>query len=236
MSPKTALSIVLLAYVALALAAERKTPRHAAREWALNVLGFAGLSFFSYVVRDQLLARFGLSVDWTAGARFAAPRVVLALILADATLYGVHRLMHTSLLWRGHRWHHSPARLTWLSGTRSSFLHVAMHVVPQVLIVTALGLTGWELFAYYATTTFFQFWIHLEASPRLPRWVGRVFVTPAYHRVHHAKAGFHGKNFANMLVFWDHLFGTQVKPEAAPTSFALGVDDEAGVARSVIGL
>jgi sterol desaturase/sphingolipid hydroxylase (fatty acid hydroxylase superfamily) len=59
---------------------------------------------------------------------------------------------------------------------------------------------------------------------RIPTFIQRIVVTPAYHRIHHSldmKEG--NSNFAVVFPLWDMLFGTHVDPtRTEPT--AVGVD------------
>ena len=57
---------------------------------------------------------------------------------------------------------------------------------------------------------------HREAWPL--EWV---FNTPSHHRVHHgANEEYIDKNYGNLLIIWDRLFGT-FEPEKKPVKYGL---------------
>ena len=54
----------------------------------------------------------------------------------------------------------------------------------------------------------YQFWPHTNAIGKLG-WFDKVFNSPSNHRVHHSrKIEDLDKNYAGILMVWDHLFGT----------------------------
>jgi hypothetical protein len=60
----------------------------------------------------------------------------------------------------------------------------------------------------------YQVWIHTEQVGKLG-WFDRIFSSPSNHRVHHAVNGAYvDRNFGQVLIIWDRLFGTYV-PEGA---------------------
>jgi sterol desaturase/sphingolipid hydroxylase (fatty acid hydroxylase superfamily) len=64
-------------------------------------------------------------------------------------------------------------------------------------------------FTCYQIDLLYQFWIHTEVIPKLPRWFESIFVTPSHHRVHHGKnEAYLDKNFGTTFIIWDRLFGT----------------------------
>jgi sterol desaturase/sphingolipid hydroxylase (fatty acid hydroxylase superfamily) len=70
------------------------------------------------------------------------------------------------------------------------------------------------------------------------RWLNRVFVGPAFHRLHHmrsdpARPGLHRCNFAQAFPLWDILFGTALYGEGSRATGVLDpvvdADNELGV-------
>ena len=52
--------------------------------------------------------------------------------------------------------------------------------------------------------------------------LGRVFVSPAFHRIHHAKdERLHNCNYAMLFSFWDDLFGTAERSVSPPAEHGL---------------
>lgn len=56
----------------------------------------------------------------------------------------------------------------------------------------------------------------------------RIFVSPAYHTVHHiANPRFYNKNFGHVFSFWDMLIGTAYFPKAKELeNIILGVEEQ----------
>src|SRR5262249_33443893 len=93
------------------------------------------------------LSRKGLSIAFQPIADAVVPgieqlralpsvaKVLAAMVLADFTIYWIHRAMHKwDFLWRTHEFHHSVENLWWFSGFRTSVLHGFLFAIPQVLI------------------------------------------------------------------------------------------------------
>jgi sterol desaturase/sphingolipid hydroxylase (fatty acid hydroxylase superfamily) len=52
--------------------------------------------------------------------------------------------------------------------------------------------------------------------------LGRIFVSPAFHRIHHSKdQRLHDRNYAMLFSFWDDLFGTAERKAPPPTEHGL---------------
>ena len=72
-----------------------------------------------------------------------------------------------------------------------------------------------------AVATIYGFWTHTEQIKRLPRFLDWLFVSPADHRVHHgSNPEYIDRNYANLLIIWDHLFES-FEPEVAPVRYGL---------------
>jgi alkylglycerol monooxygenase len=144
----------------------------------------------------------------------AAWQWVVAFVAYDFCYYWKHRY--------GHEW-----RIMWAS-------HVAHHQSEEFNLSTALRQTGTDYigFVFYLPLYFsgmpapavitvgslnliYQFWVHTEHIRRLGplEWI---FVTPANHRVHHARNPCYlDKNYGGVFILWDRLFGTYADERAA---------------------
>ena len=68
---------------------------------------------------------------------------------------------------------------------------------------------------YSVAVTVFSTFSHanLTLGPRVDGWLGRLLVTPDFHRMHHsAERRFTDSNYGMLLPWWDHLFGTASAP------------------------
>ncbi|WP_443946691.1 sterol desaturase family protein [Pedobacter sp. AW1-32] len=139
---------------------------------------------------------------------------ILLLLATDFVWYWYHRLGHEiNFLWAAHIVHHqseefnlsAAARITTLQAV---FRNVFWCVLPFVgfhpnMIITILLVHG----AY-------SFFTHTQLIGKLG-WLEHVFITPSLHGVHHASdEKYLDKNYGDVFVFWDKMFGTfQIEEE-----------------------
>jgi sterol desaturase/sphingolipid hydroxylase (fatty acid hydroxylase superfamily) len=164
-----------------------------------------------------------LAAPWTAGwPRWTV--VVATLVAMDLcnwlAHWGDHRI---SALWRIHALHHSQEELSVLTSFRA---HPLMHTNGFLLAtVPVLALTGARPLAPVLITGY----VCLGTLPHTNvRWsygpLGRVLVSPAYHRLHHSVEGLQDANLGVVLTVWDLLAGSARFPvrgsEPCPTGLA----------------
>jgi len=167
-----------------------------------TVTAFAA-AFVSQSGQNSLLGALGLS---------SATRLVVAIIGLDALAYAQHRLLHrVEILWRFHAVHHSDPEVD----VTTTFRH---HPVEAIVngalvggVVLVVGFSPAEIAAY----TWIAFVVELVAHANLefPSWIGailgRLFVTPEFHHLHHSRANAEANaNFGQAFAIWDRLFGT----------------------------
>lgn len=158
--------------------------------------------------------------------------LALTFLALDFLMYWHHRFMHR-FFWPVHATHHA---IRDLSGV-NSYAHFAETITEFLLIAIPLSFIAWDTPATpLAVSLAFRvapFWIHSPTRLRLS-WLGPVFVTPRFHRIHHSLEPRHfDKNFGITFSFWDRMFGTAYIP--SPKEWPeVGIDghDEA---RSVMG-
>ncbi len=141
---------------------------------------------------------------------------VLLFLLTDLMWYWYHRFGHeVNLFWSVHVVHHQSddfnytvsARITvFQSAARCLFWAVLpLFGFPPEMITTLLLIHG----AY-------PFFTHTQLIGKLG-WVEYLFVTPSHHRVHHSSnPQYLDKNYGDVLIIWDKLFGTFAKEEEKP--------------------
>ena len=153
-------------------------------------------------------------------------RVLLYVVICDFGYYWMHRLMHTGILWRAHKWHHSPTYMYWLAGCRATITQQFLVGVPYVLAAPILFPSPWWV---YTALVIFDYlivdWMHLNVSWGT-RWLEWFIVTPRYHRIHHSSNPQHyDRNLGDFFTIWDRLFGTYLDPDTLDDkalSFGLG--------------
>ena len=157
-------------------------------------------------------------LDWCNDHAVFTPNLlehypVLAWLLVflgqDLAFYWLHRTEHRSrLFWAVHSNHHSSPHYNFTVALRSSVLQPLYRFVFYIP-VAFLGFDGLTIMFIYALNQFYQFWLHTESIPRLPRWFEYIFVTPSHHRVHHASnVRYLDRNMGQVLILWDRIFGT----------------------------
>jgi sterol desaturase/sphingolipid hydroxylase (fatty acid hydroxylase superfamily) len=160
-------------------------------------------------------AALGRAAPWLVVPHLSiAPRwcfVALALVAIDGVNWLVHLGNHrVNSLWRLHAVHHSQEELSVLTTFRT---HPLVHVsfvasaVP-VLVLASNAATPTALLTAYAC---------LGALPHANlRWtygpVGKVLISPAYHRIHHRPAGRLDINLGVVVTTWDVLSRRAIFP------------------------
>ena len=178
--------------------------------------------------------------------------VVVALFVGYEIGYWLqHWLCHRlPFMWQFHRVHHSAEVLTPLTNFR---VHpVDMIFFSNVLAITAAianGLTNYALgdtshqYALSSTNiiliVFIHLYIHLQHTELwipLRGVLGRIFLSPAHHQVHHSDNPAHfDRNFGSCLAVWDWLFGTLYIPKQQREKFNFGVEPDRFPAHTITG-
>jgi sterol desaturase/sphingolipid hydroxylase (fatty acid hydroxylase superfamily) len=241
----------LVAVVAIVFLAEHRWPAVRRPLLARAHLVDAGyLALFAVVAPFVSLLNTGFAVTVERHAHFLVlsrlpflPRIVVVggiLIGIDAMNWMAHVANHRSAtLWRLHALHHSQEDMSVFTTFRT---HPLAHVsyLPALLPALVLGASGAVpsagLIVYGCLVTLPHANLRWTFGP-----IGRVVVSPAYHRLHHARAfaGPQAVNLGFVLVCWDRLAGRSLQPatgEPVPTGIAghpVPVEQDAAGARTV---
>ena len=146
---------------------------------------------------------------------------VFTLLVLDFMFYWYHRASHrVRFLWCAHVVHHSSERMNFGTALRQS----PTGPLTIVLFYWPLPLLGFHplvIASAGAIATIYGFWTHTETVKKLWWPLEWLFVTPSHHRAHHgSNPEYIDKNYANLLIIWDRLFGT-FEPEVAPVRYGL---------------
>jgi sterol desaturase/sphingolipid hydroxylase (fatty acid hydroxylase superfamily) len=153
---------------------------------------------------------------------------LLYFVILDFVGYWVHRAQHGLRWWWAlHSLHHSQTQLSCWSDDRNHILDNFITDLCMVAVAIAIGVEPGEFVALLLAGKFIESLSH--ANIRLPfGFLGeRLIVSPAFHRLHHARANpaepnLHDHNFGVVLPIWDLMFGTALyEKQTRPT----GVDD-----------
>jgi sterol desaturase/sphingolipid hydroxylase (fatty acid hydroxylase superfamily) len=172
------------------------------------------------VVLGQHISR--LDGSWTA----AWPTWVLVPVTfaaMDAANWLAHLADHKiPPLWRLHTIHHSQEELSVLTSFRA---HPLMHTTGFFIsTVAALAMMGERSLAPALITSY----VCLGTLPHANvGWsfgpLGKVIVSPSYHRRHHSAEGEHDVNLAVVLPVWDMLAGRARFPDRAARPLRTGL-------------
>jgi alkylglycerol monooxygenase len=162
-----------------------------------------GLFFFVF---DYVYKHFALF-----NIRITALTWVLLFLATDLVWYWYHRLSHEiNVFWAAHVVHHQSEDFNYTVSARITVFQAVIRGVfwcalplmgfPAVMISTFLLIHG----AY-------AFFIHTQALGRWG-WFEKILVTPTHHSLHHASnPEYLDKNYGDVLIIWDKMFGTFVK-------------------------
>jgi sterol desaturase/sphingolipid hydroxylase (fatty acid hydroxylase superfamily) len=144
--------------------------------------------------------------------------------LGDFFSYWRHRLEHTRLLWPAHAIHHSDTDLTFLTINRFHPIDRVVTGTIDIALLALLGFPNWALVFNEIVRHYYGEFIHADL-PWTYGPLGRVFVSPAMHRWHHARdvVGA-GSNFATVFSVFDQAFRTYHLPGLC--TVPLGVTDD----------
>jgi sterol desaturase/sphingolipid hydroxylase (fatty acid hydroxylase superfamily) len=162
---------------------------------------------FVAVVRGALpwivLPRMGLVPRWVA--------IAAIFVAMDGCNWFVHLAVHrVRVLWRFHELHHSQEDLSVLTVFRT---HPLIHfsylfaLIPGVVLLANGKLSVTLLVVYASIVAFAHSNTNLGFGP-----LGRIFVSPNYHRIHHQLDGPQDVNLGFALTIWDQLFHRAVFP------------------------
>ena len=191
-----------------------------------NVLFVVPLILFGSTLMHAFVEAAGLRLV-QPGAWSAWPAVLVmaaAVTVGDFVGYWRHRLEHLPLLWPAHAVHHSDTEMTYLSLERFHPLNYVTTFLIDNAALLLLGLPPYALVANNLVRHYYGYFIHADL-PWTYGPLGKVFVSPAMHRWHHAadRRAF-DTNYATVFSLWDRSFGTWRVP--GPCDVPLGVTDD----------
>lgn len=138
---------------------------------------------------------------------------VLLLICTDFIWYWYHRLAHEiNILWAVHIVHHQSEEYNFTVSARITVLQAFLRggfwcVLPLI------GFPAQMITAMLLVHGLYPFFIHTKLVGKLGI-LEYLLVTPSHHRVHHASNDLYlDKNYGDVFILWDKLFGTFQKEE-----------------------
>jgi sterol desaturase/sphingolipid hydroxylase (fatty acid hydroxylase superfamily) len=134
--------------------------------------------------------------------------ILIAFVVHELAYYCEHRLAHrVGLLWAFHAIHHSSNEYNHTTAARGFYLD-GITRTPFELVAAFCGVPPVVYFAVSAIKNLYGIWNHASYVGDLGI-LEKIFATPHNHKVHHAnQAQYIDKNYSQVLIIWDRLFGT----------------------------
>lgn len=133
----------------------------------------------------------------------------LAFIGIDFVGYWSHRFEHEiNIFWNRHIIHHSSEEYNLACALRQNISVVFSIFFFLYIPMALLGVPADVVAVVAPLHLFAQFWYHTRLIDKMG-FLEYIIVTPSHHRVHHAiNPEYIDKNYAQILIIWDKLFGT----------------------------
>jgi len=165
----------------------------------------AGLFYFVY---DKVQKKYGLFHIGNGVFIW-----ILLFIATDFIWYWYHRLGHEiNIFWMAHIVHHQSEDYNLTVSARITVLQ-AIFRHGFWLVLPFIGFNAGMITAILLVHGLYPFFIHTRLIGKLGI-LEYILVTPSHHRVHHASnEKYLDKNYGDVLIIWDKLFGTFVKED-----------------------
>ncbi|BDU53483.1 sterol desaturase family protein [Limnohabitans sp. INBF002] len=182
-------------------------------------------------LRVQGVGTFHLEDLWPGVTDGPFTSFVIYLVVFDFVNYWLHRAQHQwHWWWALHAVHHSQRQMTQWTDNRNHLLDDLIGAVIWVCIAQLIGIAPTQFVAVVAITQLFENFQHANLRVTFGKWGERLWVSPRFHRLHHAiglghesklksvmsaageatrvGAALGGHNFGVLLPWWDVMFGT----------------------------
>ncbi|WP_353722047.1 sterol desaturase family protein [Dyadobacter sp. 676] len=143
--------------------------------------------------------------------------VWIALLLAtDFVWYWYHRAGHKiNLFWGFHVVHHTSEEFNYTAGTRITIFQAVVRTAFWS-VLPLIGFPAQMITTMLIVHGLYPFFTHTQVIGKLGI-LEYILVTPSHHRVHHASnEAYLDKNFGDMFIIWDKLFGTFAEEKEEP--------------------
>jgi len=155
-------------------------------------------SLFTYVYEHYAL--FSINAQWYTW--------IILLLITDFVWYWYHRLGHeVNLFWAAHIVHHQSEDFNLTVAARITVFQAWVRTLFWCTL-PVLGFSPEMVTGILVIHGAYSFFTHTQLVGKLGI-LEHIFITPSHHRVHHAcNEQYLDKNYGDVFVFWDKLFGT----------------------------
>lgn len=141
---------------------------------------------------------------------------ILLFLLTDLVWYWYHRLAHEiNLLWAAHIVHHQSEDFNYTVSARITVFQASIRCLFWA-VLPLIGFPPAMISVFLLIHGLYPFFIHTQTIGKLG-WLEYFMVTPSHHRVHHSSnPAYLDKNYGDVLIIWDKLFGTFTEEKEKP--------------------
>jgi sterol desaturase/sphingolipid hydroxylase (fatty acid hydroxylase superfamily) len=170
------------------------------------------LAFHFYIYQFKVFELASILPLWAMWA--------LTFIMIDLVFYIYHRMSHrVRFLWAIHLSHHSSEEMNFAVSFRQAWFG-PISKIPFFVALPLLGFDPTIIAVAGVISTLWGIVGHTQIVGKLG-FIEWVFNTPSHHRVHHgSNKQYIDKNYGNLLIIWDRMFGT-FEPEEELVKFGL---------------
>jgi sterol desaturase/sphingolipid hydroxylase (fatty acid hydroxylase superfamily) len=143
---------------------------------------------------------------------------VIAFLAHDLCYYLDHRVAHrTGLFWAFHQVHHSSEEYNLTVAARGFLFNGTILIQPIYVIMPLIGMSMFHIVVVVIFTNLYGIFVHTKLVKRMG--IFEYFMaTPSNHRVHHGSdIKYLDKNYGQVLIIWDLIFGSFKMEEEEPT-------------------
>ncbi len=147
---------------------------------------------------------------------------LILFFMNEFVYYWFHRLSHEKrLLWAIHVNHHSSEFFNFTTAARTPFFNLILHNVFWIPLLF-LGFSPTMIFSVETIGFLFSFIQHTQIIKNFSIF-DLILNSPSHHRVHHSSnPEYINKNYGNVLIIFDRLFGTfQKELKEIPIKYGL---------------
>jgi sterol desaturase/sphingolipid hydroxylase (fatty acid hydroxylase superfamily) len=162
-----------------------------------------GIFFFVFDYIYKHFAIFDIRTGWFTW--------VLLFLLTDLVWYWYHRLAHEiNVFWAVHVVHHQSEDFNYTVSARITVFQAFVRC-GFWCVLPLLGFPALMVSVFLLIHGLYPFFIHTRALGKWG-WFEKILVTPTHHGIHHASnPEYLDKNYGDVLIIWDKLFGTFAK-------------------------
>jgi sterol desaturase/sphingolipid hydroxylase (fatty acid hydroxylase superfamily) len=141
----------------------------------------------------------------------------MTFLLYDLCWYIDHRIGHrVGLFWAMHQVHHSSEEYNMTVASRGFVFDITFLSRPMFYLLPLVGVSPFQFIVVIIFSNIWGIAQHTRLVNKLG-WLDWLIATPSNHRVHHGcDEKYLDKNYGEVLMIWDHLFGTYQAEEEDP--------------------